>query len=287
MCDFMSHIFALIFVRATLRNRNITKHVPYAHLKTIGVAAFLKRKKIICITETTPYDCSMKQPKSLSDVLAEAAFEHGLNGRALAEKLQVAPSTAYRWLQGKSEPDISLWPEIEELLGLEEGTLFHVRRASAKAEYEDKRQQMLEKVAQRFQESRYFETFPEFYAKFASTNADIRGLANLIGESPATVTSWITNREPVPAHHWATIEERHHFDKGTFERIAAAQPAKRVTINPDQIAAHGNLKDEDRPAMARLLEQILENQAELKDQQAKILKHLDLDEPETEAEGEP
>lgn len=51
------------------------------------------------------------------------------------------------------------------------------------------------------------------------------------------------------------------------------QPKTGNRINPDQIAGHGVLNDEDRPAIAKLLEQILE-------QQAKIVERLDALDPE-------
>lgn len=135
----------------------------------------------------------MDQYESIADALNKAAIAKGWNGRVLAENLGVAKTTAYRWLQGSSEPDVDLWPKIEEVLGFEEGMLFEIRQRAALQNYE---------------------------------------------------------------------------------------ASKRSQVDPNKIAAHGNLKDEDRPAMAQLLEQILENQAELREQQAKIIEHLNLDEDE-------
>lgn len=144
---------------------------------------------------------NMPSTPAIRTAIQRALDQNGWKARQLAQALDIAPSTVYRWLNGQSDPDIQLWPEIEQALGLPPETLLNAKHISLANDYQE----------------------------------------------------------------------------------AAAPPAlaKRVTINPDSIAASGHLKDEDRPAMARLLEQILENQAELKQQQAKIIEHLNL------GEGEP
>lgn len=226
----------------------------------------------------------MPSTPAIRTAIQRALDQNGWKARQLAQALDIAPSTVYRWLNGQSDPDIQLWPEIERALNLPEATILKAKHSSMADEYQGSKERLFETInyaGQRLKAKReQFNTFDDFYAYHVASEYSVQALAETLSESPETINRWASDGVAPPERHWAAIEAHFHLPEGTMARTATLDPVHRVKINPDEIAAHGDLKDEDRPAMARLLEQILENQAELKQQQAKIIEHLNLGEDE-------
>lgn len=72
----------------------------------------------------SPVATSGYKDSVLHRTLAEAFHRSGLKQQELADRLEVKQQTVSGWVNGTARPATERFPEIEQVLGLDEGTLY-------------------------------------------------------------------------------------------------------------------------------------------------------------------